>query len=80
MADPAYTTTNRTSRAAEYQRQDGRGVLVLSPELLTRSEPQKQFDNPCGTPVEGTSAPHCTAGKTKHSKAPTSAVLKNSTE
>ena len=53
MADPAYATTNRTSRAAEHQRQDGRDAPALSPELLTQSEPRKPYGTPCGAPVEG---------------------------
>ena len=66
LAGRACTTTNRTSRAMEDRRRDGRDVLALSPERPMRSEPGKQYGSTCGTlRLKETSAPHCTAGQNK---------------
>ena len=77
LADRAYATTNKTSRAGEGQRRDDHDALALASERRMRRGQRTQFGSACGT-LQLWSRTSYREPKTRNSKAVNSAVLKNS--
>ncbi len=77
LADRAYATTNKTSRAGEDQRRDDHDVLALASERRKRRGQRTRFGSACGT-LQLRSRTSYRGPKTRNSKAGNSAVLKNS--